>query len=352
MSALVDYTGVNLSGAEFGESQLPGSYGSHYIYPNAAEIDYYVDKGMNLFRIPFRWERLQRTLSAPLDATELARLDAVVAFATASGAHVILDPHNYARYQGNLVGSPSVPYSAFADFWSRLAAKYKNNPRVMFGLMNEPHSMPTEQWVVAANAAIAAIRAAGAGNLILVPGNAWTGAHSWSDSWYGTANAVAMQSIVDPADNFAFEVHQYLDGDSSGTSAAVASPTIGSQRLASFTQWLRAHGYKGLLGEFAVASSSIGSGGSQIGDEALHDMLGHLDANDDVWLGWTWWAGGPWWGDYMFTLDPLNLALPNEADRPQMSVMQPHVLPEPTALLPGLAALAWLDRLHRRRRAR
>ena len=84
-----NYVGVNLSGAEFGESQLPGTYGPNYIYPSAAEIDYYVEKGMNLFRVPFRWERLQRSLSAPLDATESARLQSVVNYATAQGAHVI-----------------------------------------------------------------------------------------------------------------------------------------------------------------------------------------------------------------------------------------------------------------------
>lgn len=339
-----DYVGVNLSGAEFGESQLPGTYGSHYVYPNSAEIDYYLDKGMNLFRLPFRWERLQRSLNGALDATESARIQSVVAYATGQGAHVILDPHNYARYYGAVVGSGSVPNSSFADFWSRLAVLYKNNPRVVFGLMNEPHDMSTEQWVAAANAAIAAIRAAGAQNLILVPGNAWTGAHSWSDGWYGTPNAVAMLNIVDPFDNFAFEVHQYLDADSSGTSSGVAGPTIGSQRIAAFTSWLRAHGYRGLLGEFAVAGQSIGSAGGQIGDEALRDMLGFLAANSDVWLGWTWWAGGPWWGEYMFTLEPQNLGQANETDRPQLAVMQPHLLPEPAlGLLPGIAMVVLLS---------
>jgi endoglucanase len=344
-----DYVGVNLSGAEFGESQLPGSYGGNYTYPTPAEVDYYIEKGMNTFRIPFRWERIQRSLLAPLDATESARLASIVSYATSQGGHVILDPHNYARYYGSLVGSAAVPNAAFADFWSRLAARYKNDPGVIFGLMNEPHDMPTEQWAAAANAAIAAIRAAGAHNLILVPGNAWTGAHSWYDSWYGTPNAVVMRNIVDPDDHFAFEAHQYLDADSSGTSSQVAGATIGSQRLAAFTGWLRANGYQGVLGEFAVAGSSIGPGPGQIGDEALSDLLAFLDANSDVWLGWTWWAGGPWWGDYMFTLEPQQLGQANETDRPQLAVMQPHLLPEPRAALwAGVAALALLHRIRRR----
>ncbi|MGH7336935.1 MAG: hypothetical protein ACREI7_05115, partial [Myxococcota bacterium] len=107
---------------------------------------------------------------------------------------------------------------------------------------------------------------------------------------------------------------------------------------------------RGLLGEFAVAGSMIGNAGEQIGDEALADMLAYIEDNADVWLGWTWWAGGPWWGDYMFTLEPQNLGQANETDRPQLAVMQPHLLPEPaSALWPGIATLALLRRPRDRR---
>ena len=156
-AAGVFYTGVNLAGAEFGPTPTPGNlgtYGTHYIYPTSAEVDYYVGKGMDTFRLPFRWERLQPTQSGPLDSTELSRLNNFVNYATSKGAYVAIEPHNFARYYpdpGNfqsstqgLVGS-AVPNSAFADFWSRLANNYKSNPRVIFNLMNEPNTMPTEQ---------------------------------------------------------------------------------------------------------------------------------------------------------------------------------------------------------------
>ena len=135
--------------------------------------------------------------------------------------------------------------------------------------------MPTEQWASAANAAIAAIRTAGANNLILVPGNGFTGAWTWNSNSYGTPNATAMLSIVDPKNNFAFDVHQYLDSDGSGTHATIANndPTIGVQRLTAFTQWLQTNHLRGFLGEFAVASSTIGAGPTQIGDEALQKVL-------------------------------------------------------------------------------
>jgi endoglucanase len=358
--AAIRYTGVNLAGAEFGHTALPGVYGTNYTYPTSAEVDYYIGKGLNTFRLPFRWERLQRSQFAELHTAEMARMDAFVNYATSQGAHVIIEPHNFQRYfpdpnnfqsstQG-LVGG-AAPDAAFADFWSRLAGHYQSNGRVIFNLMNEPNSMSTEQLVTSENAAIAAIRAAGASNLILVPGNQWTGAWAWDppggdanpalpgkQSWYGTVNAYAMLNIVDPGNNFAFDVHQYLDDNSSGTSTQIGTNgnpnnvNIGVQRLTTFTNWLKAHNLRGHLGEFAVANSRIGddhAGTSpQIGDEAIDAMLSYIADNDDVWLGWTWWAGGPWWNNYMFTLEPTNLGQPSQADRAAMAVLQPHLAAE------------------------
>ncbi len=322
--AQLAYVGVNLAGAEFaGHSHVPGVYGQHYGYPNEAEVDYFQAKGMNTFRLPFLWERLQPKLNEPFNEAEFGRLDAFVKYATQKGAHVILDPHNYARYNKTIIGTGDVPNSAFADLWSRLAETYKGNSRVIFGLVNEPHSMPsTELWVESANAAIAAIRNTGAKNLILVPGNAWSGAHSWTAKYYGTPNGVAMQQLVDPGNNCAFDVHQYLDTDSSGTKDVVVSPTVGAQRLAAITKWLKENGKKAFLGEFAVANSRIGDDEKQVGDEAINGMLDFMEANSDVWLGWTWWSAGPRWGEYMFTIEPKNLGKPDQADRPAMKLLE------------------------------
>ncbi len=183
--AEIRLTGVNLFGAEFGEQNLPGTFFVDYRYPSSQEVDYFIGKGMNTFRLPFRWERLQQSQNSAFDATELSRLNGFVSDATSKGAYVIVDPHNFARYfpqpasntQGSTVGlvGSDVPVSSFADFWSRMANQYKGNDHVIFNLMNEPANMPTEQWFGAAQAAIDAIRNAGAKNLILVPGNGYTG---------------------------------------------------------------------------------------------------------------------------------------------------------------------------------
>jgi endoglucanase len=268
---------------------------------------------MNIIRLPFLWETLQPAAKQPFRPVEINRLKAVVKLATGRGLVVILDPHNYARYFGQVIGGPEVGFDVFADFWARLAREFQNDPKVWFGLVNEPHDMPTEQWLNAANAAIAAIRTAGAGNRILVPGNGWTGAWTWLQDWYGGANGVWMLKVQDPKNNTLFDVHQYLDADGSGSHAAVVSPTIGSERLRAFTDWCRVHKKRAFLGEFAAPATAIGQ-------QAVADMLQAMERDRDVWTGFAWWAAGAWWGDYMFSLEPKD-----GHDRPQMAFLLPHL---------------------------
>lgn len=342
LHAKLKYTGVNLAGAEFGvwdgNVNLPGIYNTDYTYPTSTEVDYYMSKGMNTFRLPFRWERLQQAQFADFNTDELSRMDTFVDYATAKGAYVIIDPHNFQRYypdthdhqksEQGLIGT-DVPDTAFADLWEKLADHYRGNSRVIFGLMNEPNTMPTAQLVISENAAIAAIRNAGANNLILVSGNQWSGAWAWSETWYNGANSEQMLNIVDPGNNFAFEVHQYMDDDSSGASVDITNndPMVGVTRLTGFTNWLKSHNLKGFLGEFAVANSRMGSGPEDVGDELIENLLSYMEKNSDVWLGWTWWAGGPWWGDeYQFTLEPTKLGQPVQGeDRPAMAVLGQYV---------------------------
>lgn len=324
-SSVLAYRGVSLAGADFGidawgNGAIPGVFGTNYIWPDPTYVpgytsqDYFIKKGMTVFRLPFRWEPLQPTRNQPFNTAELARLTTTVGHMTSKGASVILDPHNYARYGAALVGSSSVPYSDFADFWSRLATLFKGNNQVIFGLVNEPHDMPTEQWVTAANTAIAAIRATGATNLILVPGNGWDGASSWTSNWYGTPNSTAMLSIRDSGNNYAFEVHQYLNADQSGSDANCVSATIGSERLAAFTAWLKQNNKRGFLGEFAGGANATCSA-------AMDDILKHVEANSNVYLGWTYWAAGPWWGSYRFSLEPSATG----QDAYQMAALLPHL---------------------------
>jgi serralysin len=301
--------GVNLSGAEYD----PGGTieGTNYTYPSDAEIEYYASKGMTVIRLPFLLERVEPVAGGPLSTTELGYIDNVVNYAASKGIDVILDPHDYGDEYGTVIGTTAASNATFANFWGELAAHFASTPNVLFGLMNEPNAVTPEQWLVSANAAIAAIRAAGATTQqILVPGTDWDGA----DTWISSGNAQVLGSgIVDPSNNFAFEVHQYLDSDGSGTSSTVVSTEIGVERLTAITQWAEATGNKLFLGEFGVASDPTSL-------TAMNNMLGYMAQHTDVWEGGTYWAAGPWLGNYMYSVEPTN-----GVDAPQMGVLEQYV---------------------------
>lgn len=315
--ATVQYTGVNIAGGDFAAETLPGTYGRDYIYPDPDTIAYFAAKGMNIIRVPFRWERIQHQLEGDLDSEEMARLDAVIAYAASKGMRVILDVHNYAAFKGSMLGTKSLPPSALGGLWRRIAERYKDNGTIVFGLMNEPNGLTTETWLEAANLAIAAIRQVGAKNLILVPGNGWSSARSWVEGDYGTPNGEVMLNVKDPANNFAYEVHQYFNADWTGTSADCQNVDIGTSTLTPVTEWARLHGRRTFLGEIGV-----GSGSTCL--DALDRVLRFMSENNDVWIGWTYWAAGAWWSNSYFTnIQPLG-----GKDKPQMAVLEKYTRTE------------------------
>ncbi len=164
---------------------------------------------------------MQRNLDAPVGARESAKdLDMLlksVELVRRQGATCLLDMHNYARRNDaagkpQVVGSPDTPVAALVEFWRQLGARFNGDANVWLGLMNEPHDIAATEWAAIAQQCVSELRSAKISNKLLVPGTAWTGAHSWVSS----GNAKAFDSFVDPANNFAFEVHQYFDKDSSG----------------------------------------------------------------------------------------------------------------------------------------
>lgn len=70
---------------------------------------------------------------------------------------------------------------------------------------------PTDLLLKNNQAAINGIRGAGARQLILAPGNGFTGGHSWTQTT-GAANDAPssdfMNKLVDPAHNLAIDVHE------------------------------------------------------------------------------------------------------------------------------------------------
>lgn len=304
------YRGVNLSGAEYGGRG--GVHGTDYIYPADETIQFFAHRGMNAVRLPVRWERLQPALGEPLAVEELGRLKTTIGLIRKAGMTAIIDPHNYAYYDKDRIGAGKVGPEALADFWARMAREFANQEGIVFGLMNEPYDIGASDWLEVANLSIAAIRAEGARNLVLVPGTIWTGAATWFNDRPGGSNAAVMLGVKDPAGHFAYEFHQYMDVDFSGKHPTCEKAEEVTQALVTLSGWLRDNGKRGFLGEF---------GGSSDGAclDGLAAMTGVLAANSDVWIGWTYWAGGEWWPPE----EPLNIQpRPGQGDRPQLEVLR------------------------------
>jgi endoglucanase len=300
--------GINLSGAEFGEPD--GQVFKNYVYPSEETISYFEKKGMNTVRVPFQWERLQPELGQSLNEDELKLLKDTVSLLRKHKMTIILDPHNYASYKKTQIGTPPVTTLAFADFWTRLAAEFSDQGDVIFGLMNEPHDIDASKWLNAANTAIRGIRAVGAKNYILVPGTRWTGAHSWQ-SGGNDANGTVMLGIKDPAKNFGYEVHQYFDSDSSGTHDECSGNAGAKQAVLDMSAWARKNNTRLLLGEFGVSQAPECIAG-------LKDVLGAMQNDSDVWLGWTYWVAGDWWPE----TEALNVQPHDGKERRQIAALE------------------------------
>jgi len=312
------FPGVNLAVAEFGKGD---EINKNYAYPPDTEFTYFKNKGFKIIRIPFKWERIQPQSLGDLREQDLGQLDRCVATARALGLVVLLDVHNYGGRsidgKGALVGvDPQLTNAEFNDLWTKLANHYKDNPLVWFGLMNEPHKQNAQVNADTMQAAVNAIRATGAKNRILVPGTAWTGAHSWIKS----GNGAALVNFKDPGDNFAFEVHQYLDKDSSGTHPE-AVPGIGEKCLVDFTTWAKEHHFKAFLGEFGWDGNPANTQANIEGDA----ILSYMDQNKDVWMGYTYWAAGPWWNKYMYSVEPDGLKQDAPVDKNQLPILVKHL---------------------------
>jgi len=301
--------GANISGGDFGT--VPGIYGIDYTYPTEAEVAYYAARGFDALRLPFRWQRVQHEPFGELDRLgdgtgDFERVQQVVKWITDRGMIAVLDPHDYGgrNVDGDpvKVGSAALPASALEDLWVRLALVFKDNQRVWFALMNEPIGMSAADWKAIAQSVTNAIRATGARNRILVPGIAYSGAHSWVSS----GNAAQMATFADPAHNFSFDVHQYLDADSSGKQATCTAGA-GTSRLDPFINWAKGAAERtGFLSEFAGGDPTIA------GQESCAvELKALLDRAEDsgVFIGWSAWGGGLWWEpSYIFRLEPAELS--------------------------------------------
>ena len=225
------FAGVNIAGFDFG-CGTDGTCNVSAVYPapNAAgQMQHFVnDDKLNIFRLPVGWQYLvNNQLGGTLNANNLATYDEEVQACLATGAYCIIDIHNYARWNGGIIGQGGPTNAQFASLWSQLATKYKSQTKIIFGIMNEPHDVPSiTTWAASVQAAVTAIRQAGAtSQMILLPGNNYTSAQEFVSN--GSLAALSTVKNLDGSTtNLIFDVHKYLDSDNSGTHAECTTNNI------------------------------------------------------------------------------------------------------------------------------
>ncbi|KAJ3871838.1 endoglucanase [Lentinula edodes] len=289
------FTGVNIAGFDFG----CGSDGTcnptgawppltqYYGMDGAGQMQHYTSTdGYNVFRLPVGWQFLTNgVLGGDLDADNLAEYDALVQTCLATGASCIIDIHNYARWNGLIIGQGGPTNDQFAAVWTSIATKYADEEKIIFGVMNEPHDIPDiNLWAGSVQAAVTAIRNAGATKqLILLPGNNWTSAETFVSNGSGPA----LLTVTNPdgsTTGLIFDVHKYLDFDNSGTNEECVTNNIDSS-WAPLATWLRENGRQAF-------NTETGGGNVASCVEYMCQQIAYQAQNSDVFLGYVGWAAG------------------------------------------------------------
>lgn len=337
---LAQFRGTNIGGMTLAYSYCPSAGagpvpGSHFHTFDPRLVDYYADKGMKALRLMFTWECMQKELNGPIPAAASGNYKAyfdnfrqTVDYATnVKGMHLVMTPWQSnaggalcgACYRGNRIGTAQVSNAHFADFWTKMANHFKDNPRVGFSLINEPNYMSTMTWFSAAQAAITAIRATGASNRIYVPGNGYSAASTWEMNSYDTATPQrsnsygwlnargAGQPLLDPQDNIFVEVHTYVDENQGGLDNGITSVTAARDHVKHTVDWARARGIRVYLGEIGMYA------GNALAAQTWSNFMTYANANTDTLIGFTWWAGGypGWWDNVQasdFSIAPTSAA--------------------------------------------
>jgi endoglucanase len=306
----VELIGLNVAGAAFASSYIPGQHGTNYFFPGDDYFDKWRDKGVRRIRFSILWERLQPEMKGELDEDYARRIDTMLAEAEAHNIKVLLDVHNYGRYYGKTVGTEEAPLAIYRDLMERIARRWGENPAVYaYDIMNEPYGSANAYWPALAQVGIDGIRTYDQRKAIYVEGRNWSSAQNWPG--YNDS----LLALEDPADNIVFSAHIYIDPNSSGSYTEALSedpdPMIGVNRVKPFVNWLIKHGKRGHIGEFGVP-----------GDDPrwlvpMDNLLAYLQQQC---IPFDYWAAGPSWGGYKLSVEPIK-----GEDRPQWPVLAKYL---------------------------
>jgi len=297
--------GMNLSGFEFG-CAITGycPQGSNVIPPvkslggadGAGQMQHFVkDDGMSIFRLPVSWQYLTDSVIGPLSTKALANYDLLMQACLDTGAYCMIDIHNFARWNGEIIGQGGPTNAEFVDLWTQLTTAYADNPFVIFELMNEPHDLDLTLWADTCQLVVNAIRATeNSSHIIMLPGLNYTSAGTLVEGW-----GAAMAGITNPdksTTNLLLDVHKYLDIDNSGDHTTCVTDNV-ADTFDPVADWLRTNKRQAMLTETGAGAST-----SCFTDFCAQNEA--INANADVYLAYIAWAAGSVNSTYILDLAP------------------------------------------------
>ena len=325
----IAFRGVNLAGGELEGNDAKN--GAFLPFDNDAEL--FVYKGMNTFRIPVVWEYILIN-----DVSNyMNKLDSVIRDLTAKKCYVVLDMHNYMRYnpknvtkdvtntdpngedviRAGLGGQPQ--NSLFYYVWRELTRRYRLS-FMIYGLMNEPHDVTFERLNQIIDAGLNGIRELEISARILIPGNNWDRLRSWFDSVDGRISnaenfAANWPRWRDQDNKVMLEIHHYFDEDDSGRYAnrgECMNETLFKAQFdvywPRFTQWCITNKIPVFVSAFGAPNTVRCASLITYFLNALHNFS-FMKSNGYGVVGWTAWAAGRGWsGAYPLSLAPGGMA--------------------------------------------
>lgn len=353
-------TGINFAGGEFAHGPAELNNNStlaqldNYIQalPTQANLQALKNRGVQIIRLPIRWERLQTTFMGALRPTWVTAINNVLTAANNVGMKVMIDVHNYAVYNYNgaavAIRTGAVTQAAYNDFLLRLCAAFASHPGFhSLDTMNEPSGVSASLWEQISGAAYDAVRAVYPTVKLHIELGNWAGIQELpskhaSGPWRGTS---------DP--NLYYHGHYYPEADHSGsgfgtyasevsaatsagfraastagtfvwdgsTSGGVTPPdpnpsstTITSsnnveaaamQRAIAWTTWL--NGKQGFIGEYGIPWHPADDGTNTewpVGEQTnWKDMANKwYTIMNDKSVHATPWATGNHWGSYAYSM--------------------------------------------------
>ncbi|CZR53134.1 related to cellulase precursor [Phialocephala subalpina] len=259
----------------------------------AGQMNHFATKdNMNIFRLPIGWQYiLGGQLGGKLNSANLGKYDQLLQACLKTGAVCIIDIHNYARWNGKIIGQGEPTDAQFVDLWTQIAMRYKSTTNVAFGVMNEPHEVDIKKWAATVQLVVNAIRGAGATTQMR---NDYTSAGAFITNGSGAA----LLPITNPDNSttgLIFDVHKYLDSDNSGTHVDCVTDNI-STAFQPLATWLRTNRRQALNTE---------TGGGNTASCAQY-LCAQVAFVNDVYLGYIGWGAGSFDETYTLTETPTG----------------------------------------------